>query len=62
MPSGHGRPITDGVAEEDLRERLADDRADAATQDRLRRVLARRAAAEVRVDDQDRRARVARDR
>ena len=47
----------DRVAEEDLRERFADDRADPAAPDRLRRVLARRSAAEVRVDHEDRRAR-----
>ena len=44
------------VPEEDLRERLPDHRANPATADRLRRVLARRAAAEVGVDEQDRRA------
>ena len=45
----------DAVAEEDLGERLADDRLDARApaHDRLRRVLARRAAAEVAVHEQD---------
>ena len=42
------------VAEEDLRERLADDGGDAPAAQPLRRVLARRSAAEVAVDDQDR--------
>ncbi len=50
------------VAEEDLRERLADDRLDAEPREALRRVLARRAAAEVAVDDEDARAGVAPDR
>ena len=50
-PSTHGQAERDRVAEEDLRERLADDGADPAAADRLRRVLARRAAAEIRVDD-----------
>ena len=50
----------DRIAEEDLRERLADDRAESPAADRLRRVLARRAAAEVGVDHQDRRPVVAR--
>ena len=45
------------VAEEDLRERLADDGVDAPALQSLRRVLPRRAAAEVRVHDQHRRAR-----
>ncbi len=49
----------DRVAEEDLGERFADDRTDPAASDRLRRVLARRSAAEVRVDDEDRRPVVA---
>ena len=44
------------VAEEDLGERLAHHRAKPPAPDRLRRVLARRAAAEVPVDDEDRRA------
>ena len=48
------------VAEEDLGERLADDRRDAEPRQPLRRVLARRSAAEVAVDDEDRRAGVAR--
>ena len=56
----HGSPSVDRVAEEDLRERLADERANAAPPDRLRRVLARGSAAEVRVDEQNRRAVVAR--
>ena len=47
------------VAEEDFRITLADDRPDAPALERLRRMLARRPAAEVAVDDQDRRALVA---
>ena len=42
------------VAEEDLGERLADDGSDAPAAQPLRRVLARRAAAEVAVDGEDR--------
>ena len=52
----HGRPSINRVAEEDLRERLADDGADAPARDRLRRVLPGGSAPEVRVDDEDRRA------
>src|SRR6185436_20923741 len=46
----------DAVAEENVGERLADDRLHAPAQHRLRRVLARRAATEVLVDDGDARA------
>ena len=52
-----GQPERDGVPEEDFRERLADHGADAVPHERLRRVLARGAAPEVLIDEQDRRAR-----
>ena len=54
------KPEQDRVPLEDLRERLADDGANAVTHQPLRRVLARRSAAEVPVDDQHRGARVTR--
>src|SRR5207249_10853079 len=50
----------DAVAEEDLAERAADDRADAPAHQRLRRMLARGAAAEVLAHHQHRRALVGR--
>src|SRR5690606_14493166 len=46
----------DAVPEEDLGERLADDAANPPAKEALRRMLARRAASEVRVDDEDARA------
>ena len=57
-PVGRHARQADGeaVAEEDLGEGLADDRRDAPALQRLRRVLARRAAAEVAVDHEDPRA------
>ena len=50
---GHtGQANRGRVAQEDLAERFTDESAEAAAAQRLRRMLARRAAAEIRVDDQ----------
>jgi hypothetical protein len=48
-----GQPQHRGVALENLGERFADDGAVTGADEPLRRMLARRAAAEVVVDDQD---------
>ena len=58
---GHARhPHHQRVAEEDLREGLADDRANPPAGDRLRRMLARRSAAKVCLREQQLRATVSR--
>ena len=44
----------DSISEKDFRKGLADDGANAPAPQRLRRMLARRSAAEIRVDDEDR--------